>query len=153
VVRECTGVDAAAKREDITLLIVVYRYQNGYAIAGPVSTEHLVIRCWYFEGRSLCQSPPTALSQKNRFGATSRNRRVEMAGQGITGTRSYFSNREEVAPGTALVVACRTCPIVVELQALVSPTSYACRDASTTGINRCCNCSSFGKPSAFIVEI
>jgi len=40
-----------------------------------------------------------------------------------------------VAPGTALVVACEALLIVVELQALVSPTSYASPRRSTTGID------------------
>jgi len=47
----------------------------------------------------------------------------------------FLGNREEVAPGTALVVACEGTPIVVELQALVSPTSYASPRRSTTGID------------------
>ncbi len=39
----------------------------------------------------------------------------------------FLGNRDEVVPGTAIVVACEgTRPIVVELQALVSPTSYSC---------------------------
>lgn len=46
-----------------------------------------------------------------------------------------MGDREEVSPGTATIVACEgTRPIVVELQALVSPTSYSSPRRSTTGI-------------------
>jgi DNA repair protein RadA/Sms len=48
----------------------------------------------------------------------------------------FLGNRDDPAPGTALVVACEgTRPIVVELQALVSPTSYSSPRRSTTGID------------------
>lgn len=48
----------------------------------------------------------------------------------------FLGNRDELAPGTATVVACEgTRPIVVELQALVSPTSYASPRRSTTGVD------------------
>jgi DNA repair protein RadA/Sms len=48
----------------------------------------------------------------------------------------FLGNRDEPAPGTAIVVACEgTRPIVVELQALVSPTSYGSPRRSTTGVD------------------
>jgi DNA repair protein RadA/Sms len=47
----------------------------------------------------------------------------------------FLGNREEYSPGSATIVACEgTRPIVVELQALVSPTSYSSPRRSTTGI-------------------
>ncbi|WP_397427690.1 hypothetical protein [Picosynechococcus sp. NKBG15041c] len=48
----------------------------------------------------------------------------------------FLGNRDEVTPGTATVVACEgTRPLLVELQALVSPTSYASPRRSTTGVD------------------
>jgi DNA repair protein RadA/Sms len=47
----------------------------------------------------------------------------------------FLGNRDEQTPGTATIVACEgTRPLVVELQALVSPTSYPSPRRSTTGI-------------------
>ena len=47
-----------------------------------------------------------------------------------------MGNRDDPAPGTAIVVACEgTRPIVVELQALVSPTSYPSPRRAGTGID------------------
>ena len=48
----------------------------------------------------------------------------------------FLGNRDELSPGTATVVACEgTRPILVELQALVSPTSYSSPRRSATGID------------------
>ena len=48
----------------------------------------------------------------------------------------FVGDRNGMAPGTAIVVACEgTRPIVVELQALVSPTSYPSPRRAGTGID------------------
>ena len=48
----------------------------------------------------------------------------------------FMSNRDEQAPGTATIVSCEgTRCLVVELQALVSPTSYTSPRRSTTGVD------------------
>jgi DNA repair protein RadA/Sms len=47
----------------------------------------------------------------------------------------FLGSRDEETPGTATIVACEgTRPLLVELQALVSPTSYSSPRRSTTGI-------------------
>ncbi|MFM7221028.1 MAG: magnesium chelatase domain-containing protein, partial [Nodosilinea sp.] len=78
-------------------------------------------------------------SVKNRFGATHELGVFEMVNQGlaeITNPSALFlGNREEQVPGIATIVACEgTRPLVVELQSLVSPTSYSSPRRSTTGI-------------------
>ena len=138
-VRECTSaLMRVAKREDITLLIVGHVTKEG-AIAGPKVLEHLVDTVLYFEGDRFA-SHRLLRSVKNRFGATHEIGVFEMIDRGLREVSNpselFLGNREEVAPGTALVVACEgTRPIVVELQALVSPTSYASPRRSTTGID------------------
>lgn len=138
-VRECTSaLMQVAKREDITLLIVGHVTKEG-AIAGPKVLEHLVDTVLYFEGDRFA-SHRLLRSVKNRFGATHEIGVFEMVDRGLREVSNpselFLGNREEVAPGTALVVACEgTRPIVVELQALVSPTSYASPRRSTTGID------------------
>jgi len=138
-VRECTSaLMQVAKREDITLLIVGHVTKEG-AIAGPKVLEHLVDTVLYFEGDRFA-SHRLLRSVKNRFGATHEIGVFEMIDRGLREVANpselFLGSREEVSPGTAIVVACEgTRPLVVELQALVSPTSYASPRRSTTGVD------------------
>jgi DNA repair protein RadA/Sms len=137
-VRECTSVlMQVAKRQNITLFIVGHVTKEG-AIAGPKVLEHLVDTVLYFEGDRFA-SHRLLRSVKNRFGATHEIGVFEMVDQGLqevlNPSELFLGNREEATPGTATIVACEgTRPIVVELQALVSATSYSSPRRSTTGI-------------------
>lgn len=137
-VRECTSaLMQLAKREDITLFIVGHVTKEG-AIAGPKVLEHLVDTVLYFEGDRFA-SHRLLRSVKNRFGATHELGVFEMVDVGLQEVKNpselFLGNRDEETPGTATIVACEgTRPIVVELQALVSPTSYPSPRRSTTGI-------------------
>lgn len=138
-VRECTSaLMQVGKRENITLLIVGHVTKDG-AIAGPRVLEHLVDTVLYFEGDRYA-SHRLLRSVKNRFGATHEIGIFEMADKGLVEVDNpselFLGNRDELSPGTATVVACEgTRPIVVELQALVSPTSYTSPRRSTTGVD------------------
>ncbi|BAW96101.1 DNA repair protein RadA [[Synechococcus] sp. NIES-970] len=138
-VRECTSaLMQVAKRENITLFIVGHVTKEG-AIAGPRVLEHLVDTVLYFEGDRYA-SHRLLRSVKNRFGATHEVGIFEMGEGGLeevlNPSELFLGNRDEVTPGTATVVACEgTRPLLVELQALVSPTSYASPRRSTTGVD------------------
>ncbi len=138
-VRECTSaLMQTAKREDITMLIVGHVTKEG-AIAGPKVLEHLVDTVLYFEGDRFA-SHRLLRTVKNRFGATHEIGIFEMVTHGLrevpNPSELFLGNRDEPSPGSAIVVACEgTRPIVVELQALVSPTSYASPRRSTTGVD------------------
>jgi DNA repair protein RadA/Sms len=138
-VRECTSaLMQVAKRENITMLIVGHVTKEG-AIAGPRVLEHLVDTVLYFEGDRYA-SHRLLRSVKNRFGATHEIGIFEMAEGGLVEVDNpselFLGNRDEASPGTSVVVACEgTRPIVVEIQALVSPTSYTSPRRSTTGID------------------
>ncbi|NHC37097.1 DNA repair protein RadA [Scytonema millei] len=138
-VRECTSaLMQVAKREDITMLIVGHVTKEG-AIAGPKVLEHLVDTVLYFEGDRFA-SHRLLRTVKNRFGATHEIGIFEMIDRGLREVANpselFLGSRDDPSPGTAIVVACEgTRPIVVELQALVSPTSYASPRRSTTGID------------------
>ncbi len=138
-VRECTSaLMQVGKRENITLLIVGHVTKEG-AIAGPRVLEHLVDTVLYFEGDRYA-SHRLLRSVKNRFGATHEIGIFEMVEHGLAEVTNpselFLGNREDASPGTATVVACEgTRPIVVELQALVSPTSYSSPRRSTTGVD------------------
>jgi DNA repair protein RadA/Sms len=137
-VRECTSaLMQVAKREHITLFIVGHVTKEG-AIAGPKVLEHLVDTVLYFEGDRFA-SHRLLRSVKNRFGATQELGVFEMVDRGLeevlNPSELFLGNRDEQTPGTATIVACEgTRPLVVELQALVSPTSYPSPRRSTTGI-------------------
>jgi DNA repair protein RadA/Sms len=137
-VRECTSaLMQVAKRESISLFIVGHVTKEG-AIAGPKVLEHLVDTVLYFEGDRFA-SHRLLRSVKNRFGATHELGVFEMADGGLEEVTNpselFLGNRDEQTPGTATIVACEgTRPLVVELQALVSPTSYPSPRRSTTGI-------------------
>jgi DNA repair protein RadA/Sms len=137
-VRECTSaLMQVAKRSHITLFIVGHVTKEG-AIAGPKVLEHLVDTVLYFEGDRFA-SHRLLRSVKNRFGATHELGVFEMAEAGLEEVKNpseiFLGNRDEQSPGTATIVACEgTRPLVVELQALVSPTSYASPRRSTTGV-------------------
>lgn len=138
-VRECTSaLMQVARRENITLFIVGHVTKEG-AIAGPRVLEHLVDTVLYFEGDRYA-SHRLLRSVKNRFGATHEIGIFEMVDHGLEEVSNpselFLSSRDELAPGTATVVACEgTRPILVELQALVSPTSYTSPRRSTTGVD------------------
>ncbi len=138
-VRECTAaLMKVAKHEDITMLIVGHVTKEG-AIAGPKVLEHLVDTVLYFEGDRFA-SHRLLRTVKNRFGATHEIGIFEMVAHGLrevpNPSELFLGNRDDPAPGTAIVVACEgTRPIVVELQALVSPTSYPSPRRAGTGID------------------
>ncbi|QYX33249.1 DNA repair protein RadA [Sphaerospermopsis torques-reginae] len=138
-VRECTAaLMKVAKHEDITMLIVGHVTKEG-TIAGPRVLEHLVDTVLYFEGDRFA-SHRLLRTVKNRFGATHEIGIFEMVSNGLrevpNPSELFLGNRDDPAPGTAIVVACEgTRPIVVELQALVSPTSYPSPRRAGTGID------------------
>jgi DNA repair protein RadA/Sms len=137
-VRECTAaLMRAAKQSQVTLLIVGHVTKEG-AIAGPKVLEHLVDMVLYFEGDRFA-SHRLLRSVKNRFGATHEIGVFEMVDRGLqevlNPSELFLGDRDEFTSGTATIVACEgTRPIVVELQALVSPTSYSSPRRSATGI-------------------
>ncbi len=137
-VRECTGaLMRVAKRLNVGLLIVGHVTKEG-AIAGPKVLEHLVDTVLYFEGDRF-QSHRLLRSVKNRFGASQEIGIFDMAHEGLIEVENpselFVTHQDELAPGTAIIVACEgTRPLVVEIQALVSPTSYASPRRTSTGL-------------------
>lgn len=138
-VRECTSaLMQVAKRENITLLIVGHVTKEG-AIAGPRVLEHLVDTVLFFEGDRFA-SHRLLRSMKNRFGATHEIGVFEMVAHGLREVSNpselFLGNREESVSGTSTIVACEgTRPLVVELQALVSPASFGSPRRSATGVD------------------
>ncbi|MEG3897003.1 MULTISPECIES: DNA repair protein RadA [unclassified Microcoleus] len=138
-VRECTSaLMQVAKRENITLFIVGHVTKDG-ALAGPRVLEHLVDTVLYFEGDRFA-SHRLLRSMKNRFGATHEIGVFEMVANGLrevdNPSELFLGNRDEFSPGTSTTVTCEgTRPILVEIQALVSPASFGSPRRTTTGVD------------------
>ncbi|MEO0458470.1 MAG: DNA repair protein RadA, partial [Cyanobacteria bacterium P01_A01_bin.114] len=137
-VRECTSaLMQMAKRENISLFIVGHVTKEG-AIAGPKVLEHLVDTVLYFEGDRFA-SHRLLRSVKNRFGATHELGVFEMVDRGLEEVTNpsalFLGNRDQQVPGISTIVACEgTRPLVIEIQSLVSPTSYSSPRRSATGV-------------------
>ncbi|CAK6689687.1 DNA repair protein RadA [Synechococcus sp. CBW1107] len=136
-VRECAAALARiAKRQDTALLLVGHVTKEGM-LAGPKVLEHLVDAVLTFEGDRFA-SHRLLRAVKNRFGATHELGVFEMQGRGlaeVSNPSELFLGSQEPSPGTATIVACEgTRSLVVELQALVSTTSYASPRRTATGI-------------------
>jgi DNA repair protein RadA/Sms len=138
-VRECTSaLMQVAKRENITLFIVGHVTKDG-SLAGPRVLEHLVDTVLYFEGDRFA-SHRLLRSMKNRFGATHEIGVFEMVAHGLkevpNPSELFLGSRDEFCTGSSTIVSMEgTRPIVVELQALVSPASQGAPRRSTTGID------------------
>ena len=135
-VRECAAaLQRLAKRQNTALLLVGHVTKEG-VLAGPKVLEHLVDAVLTFEGDRFA-SHRLLRAVKNRFGATHELGVFEMRGQGLAevGNPSELFLSGERASGVATIVACEgTRPQVVDLQALVSTTSYASPRRTATGI-------------------
>jgi predicted ATP-dependent serine protease len=136
-VRECAAALARiAKRQDTALVLVGHVTKEG-ALAGPKVLEHLVDAVLTFEGDRFA-SHRLLRAVKNRFGATHELGVFEMRDRGlheVANPSELFLGGGEPSSGTATIVACEgTRPLLVELQALVSTTSYASPRRTATGI-------------------
>ena len=136
-VRECAAaLRQRAKTMDMATLLVGHVTKEGM-LAGPKTLEHLVDAVLSFEGERFA-SHRLLRSMKNRFGATFELGVFEMGDGGmaeVTNPSQLFLSQGEPTSGTATIVACEgSRPLVVELQALVSPSSYASPRRSATGI-------------------
>ncbi|MCB1783576.1 MAG: DNA repair protein RadA [Alphaproteobacteria bacterium] len=117
-----------AKSRNIAVLFVGHVTKDGQ-IAGPRVLEHLVDTVLYFEGERSHQFR-ILRSVKNRFGATDEIGVFEMAHQGLVEVENpsalFLSQRHEDAAGSAVLAALEgTRPLLVEVQALVAPSSLA----------------------------
>jgi DNA repair protein RadA/Sms len=136
-VRECAAaLQRLAKRQGTALLLVGHVTKEGL-LAGPKVLEHLVDAVLTFEGDRFA-SHRLLRAVKNRFGATHELGVFEMRDGGlaqVTNPSELFLGGDQPSPGTATIVAVEgTRPLVVELQALVSTTSYASPRRTATGV-------------------
>ncbi|RTL97846.1 DNA repair protein RadA [Ancylobacter aquaticus] len=115
-----------AKRAGAAVILVGHVTKDGQ-IAGPRVVEHMVDAVLSFEGDGAHHFR-ILRAQKNRFGPTDEIGVFEMTGLGLSEVANpselFLSNRDSGAPGTAVYAGMEgTRPVLVEIQALVVPTS------------------------------
>jgi DNA repair protein RadA/Sms len=118
----------SAKRLGITVMFVGHVTKEGQ-IAGPRVLEHLVDTVLYFEGDRSHQFR-ILRSVKNRFGPTDEIGVFEMANEGLVEVENpselFLSQKQDNVAGSAVLAALEgTRPVLVEVQALVAPSSLA----------------------------
>src|SRR6266700_1756650 len=115
-----------AKRSGAAVLLVGHVTKDGQ-IAGPRVVEHMVDAVLSFEGEGSHQFR-ILRAVKNRFGPTDEIGVFEMTGTGLQEVANpselFLSERDLGSPGTAVFAGIEgTRPLLVEIQALVAPTS------------------------------
>lgn len=126
-VRECAArLIRLAKERNLTLLIIGHVTKEG-SIAGPKVLEHMVDTVLYFEGDRHKQFR-IIRAFKNRFGSTNEIGIFEMRDTGLmevlNPSEIFLQDRATETPGSVVVAAMEgTRPLLVEIQALVTPAS------------------------------
>lgn len=115
-----------AKRSGACVILVGHVTKDGQ-IAGPRVVEHMVDAVMSFEGEGSHQFR-ILRAVKNRFGPTDEIGVFEMTGLGLREVTNpselFLSERDLGSPGTAVFAGIEgTRPVLVEIQALVAPTS------------------------------
>ncbi len=138
-VRECAAaLVRLAKEQDVATFIVGHVTKEG-ALAGPRVLEHLVDTVLYFEG-DRHHAYRILRATKNRFGSTNEIGVFEMAGSGLievpNPSAAFLSERPQAAPGSTVVCAIEgSRPLLVEVQALVSPTHFGMPRRTASGVD------------------
>ena len=117
---------ALAKGSGLPVILIGHVTKDG-AIAGPRVLEHMVDTVLYFEG-DRGQVFRILRTVKNRFGSTNEIGVFEMKDSGLTEVANpsalFLAERPVNVPGSVVLPSIEgTRPILVEVQALVSPTS------------------------------
>ena len=126
-----------AKESGVATILVGHVTKDG-AVAGPRVLEHLVDCVLQFEGDRY-HAHRVLRATKNRFGSTNELGVFEMTGAGLVGVpdpSELFGRTVAGEPGSAVACALEgTRPILLEVQALVSPTDLAMPRRVGTGVD------------------
>lgn len=129
----------AAKGQNIPAFLVGHVTKDG-SLAGPKVLEHIVDTVLYFEGEKH-QAHRIVRAVKNRFGAVSELGVFEMTGTGLKAvpnpSRLFLAERPAGAPGSSVLCCLEgSRPLLVEVQALVSTSSYGNARRMASGIDQ-----------------
>lgn len=138
-VRECTATFMGmAKNKGIAIFLVGHVTKEG-TIAGPKLLEHMVDAVLYFEGERH-HAFRILRAVKNRFGSTNEIGVFEMKDRGLeqvaNPSEMFLEERAHGAAGSIVIASVEgTRPVLVELQALISPTSFGTPRRMATGVD------------------
>jgi DNA repair protein RadA/Sms len=132
------ALTAAAKRNGVPVFLVGHVTKDG-TLAGPRVLEHLVDGLLMLEGDGQ-HLYRLLRAVKNRFGSTNEVGLFEMTDAGMMEIRNpsehLLAERNAGASGTVITVSLEgSRPLLVEVQALVTPTSYGIPQRTATGID------------------
>ena len=127
-----------SKKRSIPTFLIGHITKDG-SLAGPKSLEHIVDTVLYFEGEKH-HSHRIIRSIKNRFGAANELGVFEMTSDGllpVDNPSKHFLAERPLGASGSVVIGCieGTRPILVELQALVSDTSYPSARRMAAGVD------------------
>jgi DNA repair protein RadA/Sms len=129
----------AAKGQNIPTFLVGHVTKEG-SLAGPKALEHIVDTVLYFEGEKH-HAHRVVRAVKNRFGAVSEVGVFEMTGGGLrpvpNPSQLFLSERPAGAPGSAVLCCIEgSRPMLVEVQALVSTSTYGNARRMASGLDQ-----------------
>jgi len=129
----------AAKGQNIPTFLVGHVTKDGN-LAGPKALEHIVDTVLYFEGEKH-HSHRVVRAVKNRFGAVSELGVFEMTGTGLKAVPNpsalFLAERPASAPGSVVLCCVEgSRPLLVEVQALVSTSSYGNARRMASGLDQ-----------------
>jgi len=139
-VREATAhFMRIAKSKGVATIIVGHVTKQG-EIAGPRLLEHMVDTVLYFEGERH-HTYRILRAVKNRFGSTNEIGIFEMKEEGLVEVNNpselFLSERPTGVAGSSVVASMEgTRPVLVEIQALLSPTSFVTPRRMATGVDQ-----------------
>ena len=126
-----------AKESNIAMFIIGHITKDG-SIAGPRVLEHMVDTVLYFEGEAS-RELRMLRGFKNRFGSTSEIGIFEMTAEGLISAKdiaSKFFDKSKAQAGSALTVVMEgSRAIILEVQALVTESTYPNPKRSATGFD------------------
>jgi DNA repair protein RadA/Sms len=128
----------AAKAQNVPVFLVGHVTKEG-SLAGPKSLEHIVDTVLYFEGERH-HAHRIVRAAKNRFGAVSEISVFEMTAAGLRAVENpsalFLAERPAGSPGSAVVCCMEgSRPILAEVQALVSTTTYGYARRTAVGVD------------------
>jgi DNA repair protein RadA/Sms len=138
-VRDCAAkLMFFAKKSDIPVFLIGHVTKEG-AIAGPRVLEHIVDTVLYFEG-DRGHSYRILRTVKNRFGSTNEIGIFEMSDAGLLEVENpselFLLERPLNVSGSTVVASIEgTRPLMVEIQSLVSQTSFGMPRRTSIGVD------------------
>ncbi|MCU7492171.1 MAG: DNA repair protein RadA [Ignavibacteria bacterium] len=138
-IRECTSQLMKIAKTTQQVVILIGHVTKEGMIAGPKILEHVVDTVLQFEGERH-HSYRILRAQKNRFGSTNEIGIFEMHDTGLTEVKNpseiFLSERDHRTTGSAVTSSMEgTRPILLEVQALVTPSNYGNPQRVATGFD------------------